>query len=35
VCSPSAGTGAIKDVGARAGKYYSVNVPLEEGMDDQ
>lgn len=28
------GTGDIKDVGAKAGKYYSVNVPLQEGMDD-
>jgi acetoin utilization deacetylase AcuC-like enzyme len=29
-----AGTGNIKDIGAKAGKYYSVNVPLEEGMTD-
>lgn len=28
------GTGDIKDVGAKAGKYYSVNVPLLEGIDD-
>lgn len=28
------GTGAIRDVGARAGKYYSVNVPLNDGIDD-
>lgn len=28
------GTGSIKDIGARDGKYYSVNVPLEEGIDD-
>jgi len=28
------GTGNIKDVGAKNGKYYSVNVPLEEGIDD-
>jgi histone deacetylase 1/2 len=28
------GTGDIRDVGAKAGKYYSVNVPLQEGMDD-
>ena len=28
------GTGDIKDVGAKAGKYYSVNVPLQEGIDD-
>ena len=28
------GTGNIKDVGSKAGKYYSVNVPLEEGIDD-
>lgn len=28
------GTGDIKDVGAKAGKYYSVNVPLQDGIDD-
>lgn len=28
------GTGDIKDVGAKEGKYYSVNVPLQEGIDD-
>ena len=28
------GTGDIKDVGAKAGKYYSVNVPIQEGIDD-
>lgn len=28
------GTGNIKDVGSKTGKYYSVNVPLEEGIDD-
>lgn len=28
------GTGDIKDVGAKTGKYYSVNVPLQEGIDD-
>lgn len=28
------GTGDIKDVGASNGKYYSVNVPLQDGMDD-
>ena len=28
------GTGALKDVGGDAGKYYSVNVPLLDGMDD-
>ncbi|TFJ83727.1 hypothetical protein NSK_004831 [Nannochloropsis salina CCMP1776] len=28
------GTGNIKDVGAKNGKHYSVNVPLEEGIDD-
>ena len=28
------GTGALRDVGARAGKYYSVNYPLKDGMDD-
>ncbi len=29
------GTGDIKDIGAKAGKYYSVNFPLAEGMDDK
>jgi histone deacetylase 1/2 len=28
------GTGAITDLGAKKGKYYSVNFPLKEGMDD-
>ena len=28
------GTGDIKDIGTDGGKYYSVNVPLDEGMDD-
>lgn len=28
------GTGDIRDIGAKAGKYYSVNVPLQEGIDD-
>jgi hypothetical protein len=28
------GTGNIKDIGAKSGKYYSVNCPLKEGMDD-
>lgn len=26
--------GDIRDVGIKAGKYYSVNVPLQEGIDD-
>ncbi len=29
------GTGDIKDIGVKAGKYYSVNFPLAEGMDDK
>eukprot|EP00917_Polyrhabdina_sp_WS-2016_P024145 GHVP01052371.1.p1 GENE.GHVP01052371.1~~GHVP01052371.1.p1 ORF type:complete len:457 (-),score=59.45 GHVP01052371.1:964-2307(-) len=29
------GTGDIGDVGASAGKYYAVNVPLNDGIDDQ
>ena len=29
------GTGALDDVGHSSGKYYSVNVPLQEGMDDE
>eukprot|EP00053_Salpingoeca_punica_P005784 m.56532 g.56532 ORF g.56532 m.56532 type:complete len:431 (+) comp13395_c3_seq1:106-1398(+) len=28
------GTGDIKDVGAGPGKYYSVNFPLHDGIDD-
>jgi histone deacetylase 1/2 len=28
------GTGDVKDVGALGGKYYSVNFPLKDGMDD-
>eukprot|EP00736_Rhodelphis_marinus_P006220 Rmarinus@m.17449 len=29
------GTGDIWDIGANAGKYYSVNVPLKDGIDDK
>ena len=29
------GTGHIDETGAGAGRRYSVNVPLKEGMDDQ
>ena len=29
------GTGDIRDVGVKNGKYYSVNVPLQEGIDDE
>lgn len=28
------GTGDIRDVGVKQGRYYSVNVPLKEGIDD-
>lgn len=28
------GTGDIRDIGVKNGKYYSVNVPLQEGIDD-
>jgi histone deacetylase 1/2 len=28
------GTGDIRDVGTKGGKYYSVNVPLQEGIND-
>ncbi|KXS16811.1 histone deacetylase [Gonapodya prolifera JEL478] len=28
------GTGSVHDIGERAGKRYSVNVPLNDGMDD-
>lgn len=29
------GTGHIKDVGVGQGKYYALNVPLNDGMDDR
>uniref|UniRef100_A0A182QSK7 Histone deacetylase n=1 Tax=Anopheles farauti TaxID=69004 RepID=A0A182QSK7_9DIPT len=29
------GTGDMYEVGAESGRYYSVNVPLKEGIDDQ
>ncbi|CAL6307411.1 unnamed protein product [Bathycoccus prasinos] len=29
------GTGDLGDIGMNNGKYYSVNVPLHDGMDDQ
>ena len=29
------GTGALGDVGHQGGRNYSVNVPLQEGMDDE
>ncbi|KAG6965127.1 hypothetical protein JG688_00007408 [Phytophthora aleatoria] len=29
------GTGDIKDIGAKSGKYYAVNFPLHSGMDDE
>jgi histone deacetylase 3 len=28
------GTGDMFDIGTEAGRYYSVNIPLREGMDD-
>ena len=28
------GTGSINDIGVETGKYYSVNYPLDEGVDD-
>ena len=28
------GTGELRDIGVGAGKYYSVNVPLRDGIDD-
>nr|WCZ58768.1 histone deacetylase [Seculamonas ecuadoriensis] len=28
------GTGDIRDIGAGAGKYYALNFPLRDGMDD-
>lgn len=29
------GTGALSDIGAGKGKYYAINVPLNDGMDDE
>ena len=29
------GTGHLQDIGQHAGKYYSVNVPLKDGIDDE
>lgn len=29
------GTGHLQDVGQHAGKYYSMNVPLKDGIDDE
>ncbi len=29
------GAGALGDVGYQGGRNYSVNVPLQEGMDDE
>ncbi|KAL0856460.1 hypothetical protein Bca101_061613 [Brassica carinata] len=29
------GTGHIRDIGAEKGKYYALNVPLNDGMDDE
>ncbi|CAM9586345.1 unnamed protein product, partial [Choristocarpus tenellus] len=29
------GTGSITDVGHKTGKYYSVNFPLSQGVDDE
>jgi histone deacetylase 1/2 len=28
------GTGDVKDVGEREGKFYAINVPLKDGIDD-
>merc|ERR1719310_918290 len=29
------GTGDVKDVGVKGGKYYSLNVPLKDGINDE
>ena len=29
------GTGALADIGHSCGKYYSLNVPLKDGIDDE
>jgi len=34
-CAHSAGSGDVSDVGVGKGKYYAVNVPLKDGIDDQ
>lgn len=28
-------TGDMYEIGAECGRYYSVNIPLKEGIDDQ
>lgn len=28
------GTGNIEDIGVEKGKYYSLNAPMQEGLDD-
>jgi hypothetical protein len=28
------GTGAMDEIGCRLGKYYSINIPLHDGIDD-
>jgi histone deacetylase 1/2 len=28
------GTGDLKDIGERHGKFYSINVPMKDGTDD-
>lgn len=33
--SSSVSAGDMYEVGAERGKYYSVNVPLKDGIDDQ
>lgn len=29
------GTGDLRDIGAGKGKYYAVNFPLRDGIDDE
>ena len=29
------GSGDVADVGVGKGKYYAINVPLKDGIDDQ
>jgi histone deacetylase 1/2 len=29
------GTGDLRDIGAGRGKYYAVNIPLRDGIDDE
>lgn len=34
-CFCVAGTGDVTDVGLGKGRYYSVNVPIQDGIQDE